>query len=228
MADISILQKEFGITFNDTALLEQALVHRSYLNENPGLASNSNERMEYLGDAILGLIVAENLYRDYPALDEGEMTKLRSVLVRRETLAHIAETIGLGNYIYLGKGEDTSGGRRKPANLASTLEAVIAAVYLDQGLAVAEEFITRLIDTELQKALNQHTIADYKSELQELIQSREQRIPSYHVTGVTGPDHGKTFTVEVRLGDTLLSTGSGKSKKTAETEAARSALKKFS
>jgi ribonuclease-3 len=228
LADLSSLRDTLGIAFGNIALLEQALVHRSYLNENPGLAPSSNERMEYLGDAVLGLIIAEKLYRDYPALDEGEMTKLRSALVRRETLARIAEEIGLGDYIYLGKGEDSSGGRRKPANLASALEAVIAAVYIDQGLAVTEELITRLVSTELQKVLNQHRINDYKSELQEFIQSREQQIPSYHVTGTTGPDHGKTFTVEVRLGDSVLGTGSGKSKKAAETEAARSALEKLS
>ncbi len=227
MADLSVLQESLGITFDDTALLEQALVHRSYINESPGLASTSNERLEYLGDAVLGMIVADKLYRDNPDLDEGEMTRLRSNLVRKETLARMAKAIGLGDYLYLGKGEDTSGGRQKPVNLASALEAVIAAVYLDQGLAVTEKFVTGLIDTELEKKENQDTLTDYKSKLQELVQSREQQAPSYHVIGTEGPEHGKTFIVEVRLGDSVLGKGAGKSKKAAETEAARSALEKL-
>jgi len=227
LADLSVLQESLGITFDDTALLEQALVHSSYINESPGLASTSNERLEYLGDAVLGMIVADKLYRDNPDLDEGEMTRLRSNLVRRQTLARMANVIGLGDYLYLGKGEDTSGGRQKPVNLASALEAVIAAVYLDQGLAVTEKFVTGLIDTELEKKENQDTLTDYKSKLQELVQSREQQAPSYHVIGTEGPEHGKTFIVEVRLGDSVLGKGAGKSKKAAETEAARSALEKL-
>ena len=224
MADLSALQQVLGIVFGDITLLEQALVHRSYLNENPGLASTSNERLEYLGDAILGLVVADKLYQDYPDFDEGEMTRLRSALVRRETLARMAESISLGDYLYLGKGEDTSGGRQKPVNLTCALEAVIAAVYLDQGLSVTVDFVLKLLDTELREILKQRKVADYKSELQEIIQSVKQQTPSYHVTGATGPDHSKTFTVEVKLGDTVLGSGSGKSKKAAEAEAAKAAL----
>ncbi len=228
MADLATLQQTLEVSFKDAALLEQALVHSSYLNENPGLALTSNERLEFLGDAVLGLIVAEKLYRDYPRFSEGTMTKLRAALVRRETLARIAKTIRLGDYLYLGKGEEAGGGRIKPANLASGLEAVIAAVFLDQGPANARDFILRLLNAELEKAVSQGTGVDYKSELQQLTQSREQKTPVYQVIEATGPDHSKTFTVEVKLGEAVLGRGTGTSKKTAETKAARSALERFS
>ena len=228
MADLNTLQNTLGVKFRDISLLEKSLVHRSYLNENQGIESDSNERLEYLGDAVLGFIVAEKLYKDFPDYDEGRMTRLRSVLVRRETLARISRSINLGEYLFLGKGEDTSGGRNKSANLACALEAVIAAVYLDQGIVKTRKMIFRLLEEEWQKAIKKPATIDYKSKLQELIQSREQKIPSYQVTGTSGPDHIKTFDVEVRLGNEVLGSGSGKSKKEAETEAARMALKKLS
>ena len=217
-----------GVYFNDTSLLEQALIHSSYINENPDFALTSNERLEFLGDAVLGLIVAEKLYQDFPHLTEGEMTKLRAALVRRDTLARMARAIRLGDYLYLGKGEEASGGRHKPPNLAGAMEAVIGAIFLDQGSSIARDFILRLLDVELQKVVSQGTAVDYKSELQELIQAREQKTPAYHVIEVTGPDHDRRFTVEVRLGEAVLGSGSGKSKKAAETEAARSALEQLS
>lgn len=224
MSALAALQQSLGVSFEDESRLEQALIHSSYSNENPGLAFTSNERLEFLGDAVLGLIVAEKLYKDHPDFSEGKMTKLRAALVRRETLARMAKVIGLGDHLYLGKGEELSGGRHKPANLAATLEAVIAAIFLDRGETATREFILGLFDAELQKAVNQSIVADYKSDLQEFIQSSEQQAPTYHLIKATGPDHGKTFTVEVRLGKTVLGKGSGKSKKAAETEAARSAL----
>jgi len=228
LADLKSLQKTLGIKFKDSSLLGKSLVHRSYLNENQGTETDSNERLEYLGDAVLGFVVAEKLYKDFPDYDEGRMTRLRSILVRRETLARIARCINLGEYLFLGKGEDTSGGRNKSANLACALEAVIAAVYLDQGMTKTRKMIIRLLEEEWRKAIKKPAAIDYKSRLQELIQSREQRIPSYHVTGTSGPDHIKTFSVEVRLGDRVLGAGSGKSKKEAETEAAREALEQIS
>ncbi len=228
MADLAALQETLGVSFNDISLLEQALVHSSYINENPGFAPTSNERLEFLGDAVLGLIVAERLYRDFPHFTEGEMTKLRAALVRRDTLARVAKTVGLGAHLYLGKGEEAGGGRHKPANLAAALEAVIAAFFLDQGSSATRDFILKLLDAELEKVASQGTGIDYKSELQELIQSREQQTPTYHVVEATGPDHSKIFTVEVRLGEAVSGRGSGKSKKAAESEAARSALEKLS
>jgi ribonuclease-3 len=228
MTDLAILQRNLGINFSDTSLLEQALIHRSYLNENPSLALTSNERLEFLGDAVLGLIIAENLYQTYPNFSEGEMTKIRASLVRRETLARIAKAIRLGDHLYLGKGEDTSGGRNKLVNLACTLEAIIAAIFLDQGLSATRYLILKLFNTELQKVASQGAAIDYKSELQELIQSRLQQTPTYRVIETSGPDHSRIFTVEVRLGNTVLGNGSGKSKKEAQIEAARLAMESLS
>ena len=228
MADLAAWQEILGISFNDPSLLEQALVHRSYINENPGFALASNERLEFLGDAVLGLVVAERLYQDFPHFAEGEMTKLRAALVCRDTLTRIARTIRLGDHLYLGRGEEASGGRRKPANLARALEAVIGAVFLDQGSVTASDFILGLFSKELDKVASQGAGIDYKSQLQEFIQARGQPAPAYHVIEAAGPDHDKRFTVEVRAGDIVLGKGSGKSKKAAETEAARSALERFS
>ena len=228
MADLAALQQTLGISFNDLSLLEQSLTHSSYINENPGLSLTSNERLEFLGDAVLGLAVAEKLYQDFPHFTEGEMTKLRATLVRRDSLARVARAIRLGEYLYLGKGEEASGGRHKPANLAAALEAVIAAIFLDQGSATARDFILRFADAELPKVVSQGIGEDYKSELQELIQARQQITPTYQVIAATGPDHDRTFIVEVKLGEAVLGRGSGKSKKAAETEAARSALKQLS
>jgi ribonuclease-3 len=223
MDDLDKLQKILGISFKDRSLLEQALVHTSYINENPALNLTSNERLEFFGDAILSFIIAQELYQRFPGLSEGEMTKLRSSVVRREALARTARTIRLGDYLYLGKGEEASGGRRKPATLASTLEAIIAAIFLDQGLASTRDFVLRATSQELNKRVE----VDYKSQLQELLQARRQLKPTYKVVAVAGPDHDRTFTVEVRVGNNVLGRGSGKSKKAAETEAARSTLAKL-
>jgi len=228
LADLVDLQRALKVSFKDISLLERAVVHSSYLNENPDLTQVSNERLEFLGDAVLGLIVAEKLYRDYPHFNEGEMTRFRAAIVRKETLSRLAKTISLGDYLYLGKGEDADNGRNKPANLSSALEAVIAAIFLDQGFATTREFILGIIDTELKKVINQNSGIDYKSELQELIQYREQKIPDYHLIKTTGPDHSKKFTIEVRVNGMLLGTGTGKTKKAAEAEAARFALEYLS
>jgi len=228
LADLAALQQTLGVSFNDLSLLEQALVHSSYINERPGFAPTSNERLEFLGDAILGFIVAEELYQRFPQFSEGEMTKLRSSLVCRDALSRIARAISLGNYLYLGRGEEVSGGRHKPANLVGALEAVIAAIFLDQGSTTTRDFVLRSLDKELDRVLSQGVEADYKSQLQELIQSRQQQTPTYNVIEAGGPDHDRTFTVEVRLGDTVLGRGAGKSKKVAEAEAARSALDQLS
>lgn len=227
LADLNGLKQIMGVSFGKNALLEQALVHSSYLNENPGRVSASNERLEFLGDAVLGLVIAEKLYRDFPDLNEGKMTRWRAALVRRDTLARLADNIRLGDYLYLGKGEETGGGRQKPVNLASALEAVIAAIFLDQGLSATREFIIKLCANEIEKVVTQGAGNDFKSELQEFIQAREQQAPSYHLLTKTGLDHDQIFTVEVRSGETVLGKGSGKNKKTAETEAALSALKEL-
>ena len=224
MSDIVSLQKLLRVKFEDPSLLEQALVHSSYLNEYPGEIRVSNERLEFLGDAVLGFIVAEKLYQDFPDLAEGEMTRIRSVLVRRETLADIAGSLKLGNYLYLGKGEEASGGRKKPANLSGAFEAIIAAIFLDQGMAVTRELVLRLLAEELEQVMGRGGGVDCKSQLQELIQSKYRSSPAYRTIQATGPDHDRLFTVEVLLGDKVLGKGWGKSKKLAETDAARDAL----
>lgn len=227
MADLKDFQEILGVTFKNPSLLELALVHSSYVNENPGSVSGHNERLEFLGDAILGFIVAEKLYQDFPDLSEGEMTKLRAALVRRETLAVVARDIRLGDFLYLGRGEEASGGRSKAANLAGALEALVAAIFLDQGEAGTRGIVLRLLRGELKKAVSQGMAADFKSRLQELVQSQRQLTPAYRVVEEAGPEHDKRFTVEVMVGDRVLGRGTGKSKKRAEAEAARAALERF-
>jgi ribonuclease-3 len=227
LSDLSAFQQSLGVSFNQPELLTQALTHSSYANENPSIAPVSNERLEFLGDAVLGLVVGEQLYRDYPELSEGQMTKLRAHLVKQETLAVVAKGIGLGAHLYLGKGEEGSGGSEKPANLARGLEAVIAAVYLDQGAAIAAAFVWKLLQSELQSALSTGVVTDFKSRLQEFLQGQTQSAPSYHLVETTGPDHDRTFVVEVRSEGETLAQGIGKNKKSAEAEAARLALEKL-
>jgi len=225
--DIDSLQESLNIRLKNPSLLGQALMHSSYLNEYPGAVPVSNERLEFLGDAVLDFIVAEKLYRDFPTLTEGEMTRIRSVLVRRETLARVARNLKLGDCLYLGKGEEASGGRQKSTNLSSVLEAVIAAIFIDRGLAVTRKLVLRWLAGELQEVMGRKRNVDYKSQLQELIQSKYPSSPSYRTIQATGPDHDKLFTVEVVIRDRVLGRGTGKSKKLAETEAARSALEQF-
>ncbi len=227
MPDTAALEKRLGVEFAGPALLALALVHSSYVNENPGTAAGHNERLEFLGDAVLDFVVAGKLYRDFPDLSEGQMTRLRSTLVRRETLARVARSIGLGDYLVMGKGEEASGGRDKSANLAGALEAVIAAVYLDRGVTVARKIIVRLLEAEWPAAIAAGTGGDAKSRLQELTQARFQLTPGYRLLAETGPDHDKQFTVEVTVNGEVLGSGTGSSKKLAEKEAARAALERL-
>jgi ribonuclease-3 len=228
LADLAELQKSLGVSFNDLSHLEQALIHSSYLNENPSFAPTSNERLEFLGDAVLGLVIAEKLYLSFPQFSEGEMTRARAALVRRDTLARVARVISLGDFLYLGKGEEASGGRHKASNLAAALEAVIAAIFLDRGLATTKEIILRLFNEEIERAVSQGAGVDYKSQLQELVQAKQQPPPVYELVEAVGPAHDRWFTVEVKISDTVLGKGSGRSKKMAETEAAYSALQRLS
>ena len=226
MTDFANLQDILGVTFRDLSLLEQALVHRSYLNENPDFPLSSNERLEFLGDSLLGFVIAEKLYVEFPELSEGEMTKLRAALVRMETLARLASSLGLGDYLYLGRGEEASGGRARRSILARALEAVMGAVLVDQGCANAREFVLKLYHGEIGRALGDREMVagDHKSRLQELIQAQHQVTPVYRTIKEEGPDHAKEFTVEVIVNGSVISVGRGKSKRIAEMEAARSAL----
>jgi ribonuclease-3 len=227
MPDIADLQRTLGITFKELDLLQQALVHSSFINENPSYVSGHNERLELLGDAVLGLIVAEELYRSFPDISEGELTRLRAVLVKRDTLARVARSISLGDFLYMGKGEEAGGGRGKPTNLAGALEAVIGAAYLDRGITKTRNMVVRLFVAEWTKLATPGAGVDYKSRLQELIQSRFQQPPVYRLVEETGQPHDRTFTVEVSVNNELLGHGVGKSKKLAETEAARKALERL-
>jgi len=228
MADLAQFQQIIGVTFNNPGLLDLALTHSSYINENPGMAPVSNERLEFLGDSALGLIIAEKLYCDYPAATEGDLTRLRSALVRQEMLAHVAQNINLGSYLHLGRGEESGGGRQKTANLSGAFEALVAAIYLDAGFEVVRHFVLELFEPEIHAQARLGAGNDFKSRLQEIVQAERQITPSYHLIKAVGPDHAKEFTVEVKIGNTTLGRGTGNSKKTAEIEAARRALESLS
>jgi ribonuclease-3 len=227
MSDWKLLEKRLGLKFRDPQLLRRALLHRSYLNEMPDAGLESNERLEFLGDAVLGLVVGSKLYMDYPEHSEGQLTELRVALVRRETLARVAKSLSLGEYLFLGRGEESAGGRGRPSNLSAAYEAVVGAVYVDGGIEKARRFIVRSLASELAALPKGRILADPKSRLQELLQARFQKAPVYRVLRDEGPDHSKVFTVQVWNGRKALGVGQGKSKQQAEKEAARQALKKL-
>ncbi len=227
MADWRTLEARLPFRFKNRELLRQALVHTSYLNENPGIGVGSNERLEFLGDAALGVAVALQLYNDYPDVDEGKLTELRAHLVRRDTLARAAARMELGECLQLGRGEDQAGGRRRPTNLARVYEAVVGAVFLDGGFARVRTFVRRTLKEELAELRLKGMPYDPKSRLQEVIQSRWQTTPSYKLTKTEGPDHARRFTVQVFIQGKSLGTGEGRSKQMAEKEAAQHALEEI-
>lgn len=220
---IDALDRELDLGFKDRALLQQALYHRSYLNE-AGEEVESNERMEFLGDAVLGLIISDKLFRDYPMLSEGHLSQIRAILVRWDALARAAQRVNLGEYLVLGRGEELSGGRERPSNLAGALEALIGAAFLDGGMTKARKLVLRLLKPDLDEIAADGFSADSKSELQHVAQTRWHQIPRYRLVSSEGPDHAKLFTVEVSVGDQLLGQGQGRNKKQAELNAARQAL----
>lgn len=219
------LEEKIGYSFEDKGLLLTALTHSSYANEKHD-RSLSYERLEFLGDSILGLVTAEFLYSHEPALPEGRMTRLRAELVCEGSLKKVAEELGIGEHMRLGKGEERSGGRGRTSILADMVEAVIAAIYLDSGMDAARSFI---IDRLLKNADlgEQHKIADYKTELQELVQRKSDSHISYELTGESGPDHNKIFSFCVYINGVAAGQGSGRSKKEAEQAAACAALEKM-
>ena len=227
MASQDALEERLGVKFKNPGLLHQALVHSSYVNENPDLAPESNERLEFLGDAVLGMVVAEDLYQAYPGQDEGTLTELRAHLVRRDTLADAGRALRLGEELRLGRGEAAGGGHDRPTNLAHVYEAVVGAIYLDLGLASARDFIRRSLEEQYQVAAERAVPLDPKSRLQELSQALYQRTPRYSVMEAEGPDHEREFTVEVIIDDRSLGVGKGRSKQLAEKAAAGQALKRL-
>jgi len=227
MIDWNDCQKNLGISFHQKSLLEQAFVHSSYLNENPDFAWPSNERLEFLGDAILSFVVTEKLYKEFPKLAEGELTGIRASLVCRDTLAELASSLKLGDWLLLGRGEEASEGRAKASNLANAMEALIGALYLDQGVAKARRFILRQLKSKLRKIKAGKTTPNYKALVQEFIQGQKRPTPIYRLVEAIGPDHSKQFTAEILVGGEAMGRGVGRSKKTAESQAARAAWEKL-
>ncbi|MCK9229274.1 MAG: ribonuclease III [Syntrophales bacterium] len=222
---LTVLERCIGYRFRDISLLKSALTHRSYVNENQGSGRiDDNERQEFLGDAVLQLAVSELLYSRFPNFSEGMLTKVRASLVTDQALSRLAVSYGIGDFLLLGRGEEASGGREKESLLANALEAVMAAIFGDGGYEAAQKFIKKTFEPLLDDLENERLYHDYKSRLQELSHELFQSIPSYRIRGTRGPDHDKTFEVEVDIERTVRAAGSGKSKKEAEQQAARRAL----
>ena len=216
------LEKRLAYAFGDKGLLETALTHSSYANERKGM--NSNERLEFLGDSVLGFCAAKTICRLYPEMPEGEMTRLRAELVCEASLHHTAEKLGLARYLRLGRNEEGNGGRQRISIQADAVEAIIAAMYLDGGLSAAERFIEENILQDVRSG-RRPVRTDYKTQLQEILQKEGGAAPVYSIVAESGPDHNKSFTASVLLHDGATAQGSGKSKKEAEQNAARAALR---
>ena len=222
---IKELENAIGYEFRDLSLLENALAHSSYANEHFHNSLMSNERLEFLGDSILGMIVADHLYRNFPDRPEGELTRMRADMVCEQSLAVIANRIHLGEFLMLGHGEEQGGGRKRSSILADAVESVIAACYLDGGYGAALNFIRTFVLSDI-PVVHYHNM-DYKTALQERVQQKKNQVLSYHLVGEEGPDHEKHFKVEVQLNGRPVGVGDGTSKKRAEQDAARVALEQM-
>ena len=221
------LEKKLNYTFRDPGLLSEALSHSSYANEHRSAGLRSNERLEFLGDSVLGFVTAEFLFLQHPDLPEGDLTRIRAALVCEQSLYEVARKLDLGRYLKLGRGEEAGGGRERTSILADATEAVFAAVYLDGGIGAASTLIHRvLLDAEKEEVVEERR-RDYKTALQELVQRQADQVLTYRMIGEEGPDHDKTFLAEVLLNGTQVGTGSGHSKKEAEQSAAKAALRKL-
>ena len=218
------LEEKLGYRFHDRGLLEHAMTHSSYANEHRGQGLTSNERLEFLGDSVLGVVVAEYLFTTHPGMPEGELTRTRAALVCEGSLHEVAKGLELGRYLRLGKGEDAGGGRTRPSILADATEAMLAAVYLDGGMAAVRPIIqTLILNKEQEKAVDR----DYKTALQELIQRTPGQAVSYRLLEESGPDHCRSFLMEASVGENVTGRGSGRTKKEAEQMAAKAALEKL-
>ena len=217
------LEKKLGYSFSNRELLSEALTHSSYANEHRGAGISSNERLEFLGDSVLGFVTAEFLFKNYPRLPEGDLTRMRAALVCEQSLYEVAKMLELGQYLKLGKGEEAGGGRERQSILADAVEAVFAAVYLDGGMEQIRGLIHRVL---LSRAPAAEERKDYKTTLQEIVQRKIGQQLTYHMVEESGPDHNKTFVFEVRLNGEPIGRGDGHSKKEAEQAAARDALER--
>ena len=220
------LEEKLGYQFRDRRLLENALTHSSFANEHHMGAVGSNERLEFLGDSVLGMVVADDLFHRYARLPEGELTRMRAQLVCETSLARVARELELGSALRLGKGEESCGGRERPSIIADAVEAVLAAVYLDSGSIREPRRIIRHFLLEHVDEVRE-LVRDHKTRLQELVQRRSGQVLSYHMVSQSGPDHNKSFEMEVRLNGVAIGSGSGRSKKEAEQMAARAAIAKL-
>ena len=225
--DIPLLEQKLGVIFKNKNLLKEALTHRSYLNENPSWPLPHNERLEFLGDAVLELAVTEILFSRYPTSPEGELTSIRSALVNYQMLADIAKNMELGDYVFLSKGEAKDAGKAREVILANAFEAVLGAVYLDAGYESAKNFIEKAVMGRLDEVIEKKLYQDPKSLLQEIVQEKLRATPTYSVLSEKGPDHAKIFKVGVFFNGDLIAEGEGASKQEAEVEAAKNALKGF-
>jgi ribonuclease-3 len=221
------LEEKLGYTFRDKQLLSAALYHSSYANEHRGSGIQSNERLEFLGDSVLGMVTADYLYHKHPGLPEGDLTRIRAALVCEESLHEVAQSLELGNYLKLGRGEESGGGRRRPSILADATESVFAAVYLDGGLEEARALIHRVLLQREREEVVEERRRDFKTELQELVQRRSDQVLRYEMVGSSGPDHAKVFEARVTINGQTAGVGTGRSKKEAEQSAARNALEEM-
>lgn len=222
--EIAELQDRIGVQFRDVALLREAMTHRSYTNEHSDEDVSDSERLEFLGDAVLGYLAAEMVFRRFPDAPEGELTPLRIELVRTEALAELAGICDLGSVLRMGRGEEATGGRTKPSNLCNAFEALVGALLIDQGLDAVRDFALPLLEEQLSRVQSRRLDKDSKSLLQEWSQTTYSLVPEYRIIAETGPGHNKTYTVEVAVGGETLGSGQGRSKQAAEKAAARDAL----
>ena len=219
------LEEALGVSFVDPDLLRLSLAHSSYFNENPGAFSHSNERLEFLGDSVFGVAIAHELYSRHPDWTEGELTQARAALVRGDSLAELAEGLELGVHLYMGRGEEASGGRQRPANLAAALESLVGALLLDQGYEAANALVLRIFADDLGRVAERAAAKDPKSALQEAVQSKGSPAPSYEIVEVLGEDHAPSFTAQVTVSGRVVGRGNGSRKSLAEEAAAAEALK---
>lgn len=227
MKELKEIEKELNLSFKNKDLLKNAFIHRSYLNEHTEEPLGNNERLEFLGDSVLSFIVSEHLYHTYPKNPEGDLTNFRASIVNARTLAKISQSLDLGEYLFLSKGEEATGGRTRQYLLANTFEALLGAIYLDLGLEKSHDFVHKYLIPSLDEIVEKELYKDFKSKFQESAQEKMGVTPNYKVLREEGPDHEKLFTIGVYLAEEMVSTGEGRSKQEAEQEAAKQALAKW-
>jgi ribonuclease III len=227
VASLETFQQTLDYRFNTIDLLDNALIHRSFVNENPATFSKDNERLEFLGDAVIGLCLSHLLIRKFPDYAEGQLSKLRAYVVNEQSLAGLARKLNIGDYLLLGRGEESSGGRAKASILSNAFEAVSAAIYIDCGFEKTYKFLENIFGPVVEEGIKSVIYRDYKTALQEICQNRFKETPKYTLINEVGPDHDKVFEISLTVAGIITTTGTGKSKKEAEQRAARRALEEF-